>query len=222
MLVLALVSDHQLKEALLTCFRFENIPITIVKTITDYKKLLKSNNHIACLLIESDLNNYKDNTIINTIRDETCTLPIIAMSTNDSIRNKVAALDSGADHFLAVPFMPAELFSRIRATVRRYKLKETSTIRLGKLEYDQKSLTTWLNGAVLNITSRETLLLSLFMQSNERVVTRERMKDYVSQFGITISNPAIEVYVHRLRQRIIGSEVIIETVKGQGYKLTKV
>ena len=139
----------------------------------------------------------------------------------DSVSDRVAGLDAGADDYLAKPFELAELEARVRALTRRGMAGGSTMINLGPLSYDQIGRTARVNGAPVELSARELNLLEIFLQRAGRLVSKDQLVNHLCEWGEEVSGNAIEVYVHRLRKKLEPGGVRIVTVRGLGYSLEK-
>ena len=108
------------------------------------------------------------------------------------------------------------------ALTRRGPDGASSLLQHGDLTYDQVNRVAELKGAVLDLSARELGLLEILLRRAGRVVSKDRLVEHMCEWGEEISNNAIEVYMHRLRRKLEGSEVKIATVRGLGYCLEKI
>ena len=152
-------------------------------------------------------------------RDERQT-PVIVMTARSAVSDRVDALDTGADDYITKPFDFAELEARCRAVLRR-KGGAVQTVRgYGDLTFDPLAATLVVEGETRDLRSREVRLFEVFLNAPGRILSKEHLVDRLFSFSESVSDNAIEVYVGRLRKKLTGSRVRIETVRGLGYRLT--
>ena len=144
---------------------------------------------------------------------------MLVLTALDSLDDRVAGLNAGADDYLTKPFDFPELEARLHALLRRSRPAARHT-ELGQLRLDRESHRATVAGEPLELSPREWMLLDLLLAHRDRVVT----KDQIAQaWALDRSEPnapsSIEVYIHRLRRKLEQSGVGIRTVRGLGYLL---
>ena len=145
--------------------------------------------------------------------------PVLILTANDDIDNRVKGLDLGADDYLSKPFNLAELEARLRALIRRGQAGGSAMISVGKLQLDTTSRAATYNSASLNFSARELAVLEILMLKVGKVVNKEQMLEKLCNFDEDISDNALEVYLHRVRKKLDHSDISIRTIRGLGYLL---
>ena len=146
-------------------------------------------------------------------------IPIVMLTARGEVMDRVVGLELGADDYLPKPFEPRELVARIQNIFRRGKTSTSESVyRLGELQIDigKKQLTQ--NNEDVPITATEFELLSLLVQNQDRVLSRDEIMQALRGIDADIYSRAIDVLVSRLRQKLQRPE-LIRTVRGQGYQL---
>ena len=149
-------------------------------------------------------------------------LPILVLTARDSVDDRVAGLETGADDYLCKPFAPAELIARVRALVRRHEHRQAGVYRLGDLSFDTHSQRASLGERPLSLTARESIVLQYLMARSGEVVAREQLNTLVPGWGPGVSDNALELLMSRLRAKIEPAMVLLRTVRGLGYMLESV
>lgn len=157
--------------------------------------------------------------ILKRLRARGSKTPVLILTANDEIDNRVKGLDLGADDYLSKPFNLAELEARVRALIRRGQAGGSAVIAAGKLELDTVNHAATYNGASLNLPARELAVLEILMLKAGKVVNKEQMLEKLCNFDEDISDNALEVYLHRLRKKLDHSDISIRTIRGLGYML---
>ncbi len=158
--------------------------------------------------------------VLKHLRARKLTMPVLVLTAQDGVEQRVRGLDAGADDYLTKPFALPELFARIRALTRRGTGNPTR-IEVGNLSYDQAERVARLNGEIVDLSARELALLEILLLRVGRLAAKDQLVDQLCSWGEEVSSNAIEVYVHRLRKKLENSGVRIVTVRGLGYCLEK-
>jgi len=156
------------------------------------------------------------------LRDKGVWSPVLMLTARDSVEDRVAGLDGGADDYLAKPFEFPELFARLRALVRRGSPERPATLVQGDLTLEPSNREVKRAGEAIELSAREYALLETLMREPGVVFTRLQLLDRVWGDQDTRSN-VVDVYVRYLRQKIdepFGTDTI-ETVRGTGYRLRR-
>jgi two-component system, OmpR family, response regulator MprA len=151
-------------------------------------------------------------------------LPILVLTARDSVSERVAGLDAGADDYLPKPFALEELLARVRALLRRTNLDDhldSGTLTFADLTLDPVTRDVTRGNRHISLTRTEFALLEMLIANPRRVLTRSRILEEVWGFDFPTSGNALEVYVGYLRRKTEaeGEPRLIHTVRGVGYVL---
>ncbi|BBZ31933.1 response regulator MprA [Mycolicibacterium confluentis] len=151
-------------------------------------------------------------------------LPILVLTARDSVSERVAGLDAGADDYLPKPFALEELLARMRALLRRSTLDDqadSATMTFADLTLDPVTRDVTRGTRHISLTRTEFALLEMLIANPRRVLTRSRILEEVWGFDFPTSGNALEVYVGYLRRKTEaeGEARLIHTVRGVGYVL---
>jgi DNA-binding response OmpR family regulator len=155
--------------------------------------------------------------LLKTLRRQGRTVPVILLTARDSVDDKVAGLDSGADDYLAKPFDMTELLARLRVIERRLSTAPSNRICIGGVSLDTAEQRLWVQGDEVELPRREYMLLKTLMENAGRVQTRAVLESRLYSWGEEIASNALEVHVHHLRKKL-GND-FIRTIRGVGYKV---
>ena len=157
--------------------------------------------------------------VLKRLRSRGSKIPVLILTANGNLDDRVKGLDLGADDYLSKPFVLAELEARARALIRRGQAGGSAIISVGKLQLDTVNHAASYNDASLNLSARELAVLEILMQKTGKVVNKEQMLEKLCNFDEDISDNALEVYLHRLRKKLDHSDINIRTIRGLGYML---
>ena len=146
-------------------------------------------------------------------------VPVIMLTARDSVMDKVAGLDSGADDYITKPFAIEELLARIRAALRNKSGQGSAPLTAGPLVMDVEKHQVAVRGQNVELTKKEFDLLRCLLENKNRVLTREALLDAVWGFDFVGETNSVDVYIRFLRSKLddaFGLK-LIHTVRGVGY-----
>jgi DNA-binding response OmpR family regulator len=155
--------------------------------------------------------------ILKALRRAQSEIPILIITARDSVGDRVAGLDSGADDYLVKPFELDELLARTRAVVRRRVGRSSPEIRHGALALDPVKREVRFRDVPVELSAREFAVLEALAQDPGAVVSREKLEDAVYGWGEEVESNCVEVYLHHLRRKL--DHGLIRNVRGVGYRL---
>jgi len=158
--------------------------------------------------------------VLRRLRARKSPLPVLILTAQDGVEDRVRGLDAGADDYLTKPFALPELEARVRALTRR-GTGQPRQIELGSLVYDQAERMVKAGDQIVDLSARELGVLEMLMLRAGRLVSKEHLADHLCGWGEEVSTNAIEVYVHRLRKKLEPFGIRIATLRGLGYSLEK-
>jgi len=144
-------------------------------------------------------------------------VPVLIASARDTVRDRIAGLEAGADDYVLKPFDLDELTARVRALLRRRAGSSNPLLRQGDLVIDAAHKEVTKGSLPVELSPREFAVLEALMQKPGAVLSRERLEEAVYGWGQEVASNAIEVHVHNLRRKL-GAEVI-KNVRGLGYRM---
>ncbi|MEN9397824.1 MAG: hypothetical protein RLZ81_2354 [Pseudomonadota bacterium] len=146
-------------------------------------------------------------------------VPILILTARDTVPDRIAGLDAGADDYLVKPFDLGELQARLRALLRRAVGQGETVIEQGALRLDPIGHSVHFNGRPVELSAREFAVLQELLRHPGRVLSKPILEEKIYGWGDEIDSNAIEVYVHHLRRKL--DPKLIRTVRGVGYMLVK-
>lgn len=158
-------------------------------------------------------------TVLRRARAAGCTVPVLVLTALDSLDDRVAGLNAGADDYLTKPFEFSELDARLHALLRRGR-PVSGSIEMAQLVVEPAARRALVQGRPIELSPREWSLLELLLSQRDRVVTKDQISKAWSHEGAESGGAgSIEVYIHRLRRKLEGSGLAIRTARGLGYLL---
>lgn len=160
-------------------------------------------------------------TVCHRLRSERRNMPVLMLTARDTVDDRVAGLDAGADDYLVKPFAFRELLARVRALLRRDGLSKDPILRVGDLEVDTVSHEVRRDGRQIELTSKEYAMLEYFMRNPNRVLTRTQIAEHVWDYDFMSMSNVIDVYVRYLRRKLGDDQEprLFRTLRGTGYQL---
>ena len=159
--------------------------------------------------------------VLKKLRARGNDLPVLFLTARDSIADRVAGLDLGADDYLIKPFDFDELLARVRAMMRKRSGHKTSVITIGDLKIDTGSHEVTRGDRSIELSSREYSILEYMAMHPRQVLSREQIETHVWNFDYSGGSNVVDVYISYLRKKIDGKENVklIRTVWGTGWMI---
>ena len=146
-------------------------------------------------------------------------LPVIMLTAKNTEYDKAYGLDAGADDYIAKPFGIMELLARVRAVLRRTAGRSVGPVyRIGNLTVQPGKHLVTVDGAPVQLTYKEYLLLQLLLEAKGSVLTRSVLMDRVWNMGADRENRTLDVHIRTLRAKLGTAGKYVETVRGVGYR----
>jgi DNA-binding response OmpR family regulator len=153
--------------------------------------------------------------VLKAMRARGNATPVLVLTARDTLIDKVAGLDAGADDYLVKPFEFDELLARLRALVRRGAGRASATLAVADLQLDPATREVSRGGRAVLLSAREFALLQVLMERPGAIVSRAQLEDRLYGWGEELESNAISVYVHQLRRKL--GDDLLHTVRGVGY-----
>lgn len=161
--------------------------------------------------------------LLDLLRAQGSRMPVVVLTARDSVTDTVAALDNGADDYLAKPFRFAELLARIRLRLRQASQAtadhRTDVVTVGRVSLDSRTRRATVDGREVDLSAREFALTEIFLRNAGQVLSREQLLDHVWGFDFDPGSNVVDVYVGYLRRKL-GAEMVT-TVRGMGYRFER-
>jgi DNA-binding response OmpR family regulator len=156
--------------------------------------------------------------VVRRLRARAGTTPVLLLTARDAVEDRVRGLELGADDYLVKPFATAELVARVRALARRHA-PPPNVLSLGRLTLDTGARRARVGELAIELSVREWAVLEHLLQEAGRVVSKQQIIDAILPWGDDLTLNAVEVYVSRLRLKLVDAGVAIRTIRGFGYRL---
>jgi two-component system, OmpR family, response regulator len=147
--------------------------------------------------------------------------PVLMLTARDSVEDRVAGLDTGADDYLVKPFAFAELLARLRALARRGEPERPAVLEVGDLGLDPAGRSVRRGATEIPLSAKEFALLETFMRRPGEVLSRLHLLEHAWDFAYENRSNVVDVYIRHLRRKIDEPFGLrsLETVRGAGYRL---
>ncbi|MBC8118301.1 MAG: response regulator [Burkholderiaceae bacterium] len=156
-------------------------------------------------------------TTLKSLRARKVDVPVLIITARDTVADRIAGLDAGADDYLVKPFDLHELSARVRALLRRASGRAEPLLQHGALTLNPATHEVLLDAHPVEVSAREFALLLALAERAGSVVSRAQLEEKLYGWNETVGSNAIEVHVHNLRRKL--GESMIRNVRGLGYKL---
>lgn len=169
------------------------------------------------LLLDVGLPQLDGFTVLERLREEGVTTPVIVLTARDSVTDRVHGLEGGANDYVTKPFQFAELLARVRLRLREPAPAEARTLRAGGMTLDLRTRQVTVDDGVVDLSGREFALLEVFMRHESQILSREQLLGHVWGYDFDPASNVVDVYVRALRRKIGAARV--QTLRGSGYRL---
>lgn len=186
--------------------------------------IARQSSTLDMILMDITLGDMEGFDVIQTIRRNGVTTPVIIISGRNEDYDSLYGLSLGADDYVTKPFRPVVLGAKVKALLRRsreFSSAASQQLRCGPFRYDGATMRFFKGEEVLDLSSREGALLLLFLQHPNQVFTKDMLYERVWGTAVAVDDNAIMVYINRLRGKIEPDRqhpVHIRTVRGLGYR----
>ena len=218
--VLLVEDDPVLADGIARILRGHGMVVDMVNNGHDADRALSS-REVSVVVLDIGLPGIDGFEVVRRLRARGSALPVLLLTARDDIQDRVRGLEIGADDYLVKPFAAPELVARLKALVRRGNPR-SADLQMGGLLLDPLSRRATVNGQVVDLSAREWAVLEYLIRNASRVVSKQQIIDAILPWGEEMTLNAVEVYVSRIRVKIMSAGVSINTIRGFGYMLEPV
>lgn len=198
--------------------RTNGFTTTIVTQTSEIINFSLSNN-FDLLILDLGLPQKDGLIVLEELRGQGATLPIIILTARDDIKDKISGLEGGADDYMTKPFRFEELLARIRLRIRNHTPPANTKemlLNTGELSLDLHTHSVYFQGKEIELSLREFFLLKTLVRHQGQVLSREQLLNHVWGYDYDPGSNIVDVYIGYLRKKLQSN--LIETVRGIGYR----
>jgi DNA-binding response OmpR family regulator len=222
MRILIVEDEEKMAKALRTGLEADDFSVNVAHTGED-GFFLASTETYDLVILDLMLPNRDGMEVLAALRQKNVSVPVLILTSRDTVEDRVKGLDAGADDYLVKPFAFSELLARIRALLRRGKVESGDKLRLADLEMNTAGRAVSRGGKELGLTAREFDLLEYMLRQKGRVISREMLARDVWQetARYTPLDNVIDVHIAHLRRKLDDPfrTKLLHTVRGVGFVL---
>lgn len=218
MRILLVEDDRLLGDGVCAGLRRENNSIDWVKNGETGLAAIAETQY-DCIILDIGLPKMSGLDVLQNMRKSNNDTPVLILTAQDDISDRVKGLDAGADDYLVKPFALAELYARLRALSRRKRGNASETIQYKNIKIDTTSHTVEFNSQAVVLSRREFALLVELITNQGRVLSRQLLEQKLYSWNDEVESNTIEVYIHHLRKKFYPE--LVKTVRGIGYVIAK-
>jgi DNA-binding response OmpR family regulator len=217
--ILVVEDEIRLATLLQSALLEEGYGVDVVHSGEDALAWLRPDAHDA-LVLDIMLPGLDGLAVCRQLRRQRIRLPILLLTARDTVPDRVAGLDAGADDYLVKPFALAELLARLRALTRRPPAMHQPILAAGTIRLDPATRQAWRANQPVPLSNKEFRILEYLMRNAGQVMTRDMIANHVWNYEFSGGTNVIDVHIRSLRRKLgLDANDVIETVRGAGYRV---
>ena len=214
MRLLLVEDDHMIGETVVDVLRAENYAVDWIKDGVSAQSVLDTQAY-DLLLLDLALPGKDGLDVLRWLRASRLRLPVLIATARDSVEQRIAGLNAGADDYVLKPYDLGELLARVRALLRRAAGRAEPVYEHMGVTINPATREATVNGRPVLLSSREWAVLEPLIARPGAVLSRAQLEEKIFGFDDSIASNAVEVYVHGLRKKLGAN--LIQNVRGLGY-----
>lgn len=158
--------------------------------------------------------------VLETLRKSGNDIPVLILTAQDAIEDKIKGLDTGADDYLLKPFALEELEARIRSLLRRSMKQagnENGLLRHGEITLNPKTREVFFASKIVSLSAKEFLLIHTLLKTPHAVLSKAQLEESLYGWNEEVASNAVEVHIHQIRKKLDSS--VIKNIRNVGYTL---
>jgi len=221
MRVLIVEDEHKIARALAKALQQETYAVDVAYDGDEGHAMATTEPYDIAIIDRMLPGEYDGIGIVKAMRQAKVHTPVLFLSALDTVAERTAGLDAGADDYLVKPFALEELLARVRALLRRPTEQQSDVLTAGDLTLDTVTYTVQRAGKIIQLTSKEFALLEYLLRNQNRPISKDVIISHVWDYDADVLPNTVEVYVKYLRAKIDVpfKKPLLHTVRGFGYKL---
>ena len=219
MRVLVVEDTHDVGEGVVACVERLGHAVDWARDGATGDSLLHDAASYEMMILDLMLPKMDGVTVLKRLRARHDATPVLFLTARSSVDDRVDMLDLGADDYLVKPFDFRELQARVRSLLRRQSGDRTNEMRCGDLVFERNARLARVKGEPVSLTRRELSLLEILMARQTMFFSKAQLLDQLFGYGSEPNENAVEVLIARLRRKLTGAAVEIQTYRGVGYRI---
>jgi DNA-binding response OmpR family regulator len=218
MRILLIEDDAMIGKALVRGLGDQGMTVDWVRNGAEGSAALAQAEH-ALALLDIGLPEMSGTEVLKLARTTGVQVPVLVITARDSVEDRIAGLDLGADDYIVKPFELRELLARMRAVLRRHNGQAQSLITSGEISLDLATHKASYRNAEHILSAREFALLQALMQRPGSILSRAQIEERIYGWGQEVESNAVDVLIHEVRKKF--GKDIIRNVRGAGWMVLK-
>ena len=220
--LLVVEDDDRLRRLLARLFREQRHVVDVAADGREALELAELGSGVDVVVLDVGLPDMSGLEVARTMRAKRLPVAILMLTARDTVTDRVAGLDTGADDYLVKPFAFAELSARVRALGRRTLAvppRPDPALACGPIRMDESTHQVFVADRPVDLSPREYALLECFLRHPGQVLSRDQLLDHAWPYGAAVTLNAVDTYVHYLREKLGAEARLLVTLRGFGYRL---